>query len=194
MTGPLPIAFNRASEPPCIGRSFNRCVLLLECFPRANDASFLCGPRARHPIYWHDPCPIPRGLVERLDIILYADEPALVENGILYEKSANTDLGSPLWNQTVNFSSVPCFALFTRVRVFPSVPLFNSPMDMLSVRHKDATGSSSLSRVKVFVGVPLLLVSLVLLFSSAVLFFLFIHGFAKYLILYKLQYFVYYLG
>lgn len=80
---------------------------------------------------------------------------------------------SQLWNQTVNFSSVPCFALFTRVRVFPSVPLFNSPMDMLSVRHKNTTGSSSLSRVKVFVGVPLLLSCLVLLFSPAVLFFFF---------------------
>lgn len=141
-------------------------VLLLESFPRANDGP-VWGPRARHPIYWHDPCPIPRGLVERLDIILYADDRSRKWD-IVWKIG---EYRSPLWNQTVNFSSVPCFALFTRVRVFPSVPLFNSPMDMLSVRHKDATGSSSLSRVKVFVGVPLLLVSLLpFFFLSAALF------------------------
>lgn len=94
---PVPDRVQSCLQPPCIARSFNRCVLsLLEWFPRANDTSFLCGPRARHPIYWHDPCPIPRGLVERLDIILYADErESALENGILYEKSANTDLPVP---------------------------------------------------------------------------------------------------
>lgn len=82
-------------------------------------------------------CPIPRGWrnhTPRYHLICRRSGVAL-ENGILYEKSVNT------YRQTlpgtVNFSSVPRFALFTRVSVFPFVPLFNSPTDMLSVRHKD---------------------------------------------------------
>lgn len=91
---------SRSIVPPSHRAPADHSTVVLSCsnggLPVQTDASFHCGPRARHPIYWHDPCPIPGGLVERLDIILYADErePAL-ENGILYEKSANTDLPVP---------------------------------------------------------------------------------------------------
>lgn len=82
-------------------------------------------------------CPIPRGMVKP-----YASISSYMQTkrrrsrkwDIVW-KIGEYAIGQPT-PETVNFSSVPRFALFTRVCLFPFVPLFNSPMDMLSGRHK----------------------------------------------------------
>lgn len=148
----LSIVYNRASQPLCIA-DLSTCPLVARiphCIGRCVSFSLAWLSRTPSDLLTRSRS-IPRGWrnhTPRYHLICRRGRVAL-ENGLLYEKSVNTDRWPP--PETVNFSIVPCFALFTRVCVFPFVPLFNSPMDMLSVRHKDGQDYCRF-RVKVFGG------------------------------------------